>query len=894
MPVVNLPGAAERQANHAARDTRYQPPHLFETPVPRPGIARCLQGIRGKVVILAGPPGCGKTTVLSMRHAELAARGERVGWLTLSREDNDPDRLRRRLARAFGPGLPVSDDNIAHAPEHLFGFLDGLDCLTDPAAHDVVDRFILGVPPSSVVYVTAKRLRGARLHDGLLRGMVHVIGPEQMRLDNAEASALLGEHWTRADAGRLNQFVDGWAAGLRFLARAPEASARILRTVDEQTVPPVEMADYFDDVICAAMEPQLLSILMELSVIDRFPPEIVAAMPGVACDWALLEDQIRSGTFLRHLDDARHWVAFHPAFGRHLRHRLRRCRPERYEELKRFAAFWFERNGFPAEAIRHAVSLAETPVAARIIENVGAIAVDLDDGPDVELGEVIPPERAGELPLLFMAQIYHLIRRGKHREARTFFDEACRLTKDFTQLHEGADLAVVRGWANTILMVFQTADDVPISDNQIAMLEADLKVHLGTQPVVAASIASVLAFIYLDRSRHTESATFCMLGVQAQHASKITVFLRIHQASNAIARDTIEKAVLCIEDAQRLAAIESGIGSYEVLSTQIMRAILHYENNELEIAQALLMPALEQIRSINGWVRLYAEAYSTGSAIAGAFGGLDAAQAILRAGEAFAHERGLPRLSRLLAVSQLREYIRAGEWREAKALIETAPLDMLLASGSLSAIDLGQQVPALLEAAHLMVELGRPKDALDFLERINKPFLDEADNRFRFAYRVLAMRAAYGLRRYNAAVEHMQVAIAICRPAGLVRRALEARRHLIEMFDWSVRNGRQLPVGLAKYIEETLRNADGAECGDPLQQTSPRRGLEQASNNFMLSPRESEIIALMAEGYINKEIATRLGISEGTVKTHRKKIHEKLGVSSRSQAIMRARELLIV
>ena len=62
----------------------------------------------------------------------------------------------------------------------------------------------------------------------------------------------------------------------------------------------------------------------------------------------------------------------------------------------------------------------------------------------------------------------------------------------------------------------------------------------------------------------------------------------------------------------------------------------------------------------------------------------------------------------------------------------------------------------------------------------------------------------------------------------------------------------------------------------------------------MLSPRESEIIALMAEGYINKEIATRLGISEGTVKTHRKKIHEKLGVSSRSQAIMRARELLIV
>jgi DNA-binding CsgD family transcriptional regulator len=64
--------------------------------------------------------------------------------------------------------------------------------------------------------------------------------------------------------------------------------------------------------------------------------------------------------------------------------------------------------------------------------------------------------------------------------------------------------------------------------------------------------------------------------------------------------------------------------------------------------------------------------------------------------------------------------------------------------------------------------------------------------------------------------------------------------------------------------------------------------------NFALSPRETEIIALIAEGYLTKEIAVRLQISEGTVKSHRKKIHEKLGVISKSQAISRARELLII
>ena len=74
----------------------------------------------------------------------------------------------------------------------------------------------------------------------------------------------------------------------------------------------------------------------------------------------------------------------------------------------------------------------------------------------------------------------------------------------------------------------------------------------------------------------------------------------------------------------------------------------------------------------------------------------------------------------------------------------------------------------------------------------------------------------------------------------------------------------------------------------------PRRGPTVVTPNFALSPRETEIIALIAEGYLTKEIAVRLQISEGTVKSHRKKIHEKLGVISKSQAISRARELLII
>jgi two-component system, NarL family, response regulator YdfI len=52
-----------------------------------------------------------------------------------------------------------------------------------------------------------------------------------------------------------------------------------------------------------------------------------------------------------------------------------------------------------------------------------------------------------------------------------------------------------------------------------------------------------------------------------------------------------------------------------------------------------------------------------------------------------------------------------------------------------------------------------------------------------------------------------------------------------------------------------------------------------------LSPREVEILRWMAEGFGNKEIATRLGISDHTVKFHISSILAKLGVGSRTEAV---------
>ena len=65
----------------------------------------------------------------------------------------------------------------------------------------------------------------------------------------------------------------------------------------------------------------------------------------------------------------------------------------------------------------------------------------------------------------------------------------------------------------------------------------------------------------------------------------------------------------------------------------------------------------------------------------------------------------------------------------------------------------------------------------------------------------------------------------------------------------------------------------------------PGEGPESDPSEQVLSPREIEVLRMAAEGLGNKEIASRLGISDHTVKFHISSIFAKLGASSRTEAV---------
>jgi DNA-binding NarL/FixJ family response regulator len=104
---------------------------------------------------------------------------------------------------------------------------------------------------------------------------------------------------------------------------------------------------------------------------------------------------------------------------------------------------------------------------------------------------------------------------------------------------------------------------------------------------------------------------------------------------------------------------------------------------------------------------------------------------------------------------------------------------------------------------------------------------------------------------------------------------------------------------LARLIEATLAAARGESVLQPsvatkvIAELSRLAAAPPPANSALdrLSDREREVLRLIARGASNKEIATSLFVTEGTVKNHVTSILAKLEVSDRTQAALRAREL---
>jgi LuxR family transcriptional regulator, maltose regulon positive regulatory protein len=179
----------------------------------------------------------------------------------------------------------------------------------------------------------------------------------------------------------------------------------------------------------------------------------------------------------------------------------------------------------------------------------------------------------------------------------------------------------------------------------------------------------------------------------------------------------------------------------------------------------------------------------------------------------------------------------------------------------------------------LLARLLSPAEALGLLDRLT--LRAEAGGRFGrlLEMRVIEALALASLKRTPQALEKLGECLALGEPQGYLRIFLDEGEAMRELLSAYLRGP---APALPAYAQRIL------QAFDP---TGKASASGQGELIEALTRRELEVLGLISAGDSNQDIAEKLVISVSAVKKHAGNIYGKLGVSSRTQAVARARQL---
>jgi LuxR family maltose regulon positive regulatory protein len=299
-------------------------------------------------------------------------------------------------------------------------------------------------------------------------------------------------------------------------------------------------------------------------------------------------------------------------------------------------------------------------------------------------------------------------------------------------------------------------------------------------------------------------------------------------------------------------------------------ARLHYEWNDLETAERYGQQGQELVRQYDQALDRFIISEVFLARLKLAQGDVSGAAARLVQTEEAARQNGFVQRLPEVAAARVVVLLRQGEVTAAAQLVQAYELPLsqarvLLAQGDSTA------ALAILESVRQQME------ARNWQDELLKTMIVQA----------VALRA-HGAK--DQAVHVLGEALTLAEPGNFIRSFVdegEAMRLLIldcrlQIEEQGKREGQKL-IG---YIEKLL-----AAFPQPMVLSQSEIRDQKSEIIEPLSPREVEILRLIAQGLSNREVGERLHLALDTVKGHNRRIFDKLEVKSRTEAIARAREL---
>lgn len=836
------------------------------------------------VVLVQAPAGFGKTSLLAQWRLDHLARGGAVAWLSAQAQDDGP-RFVQALALAVrsGAGRPTFGHALLEAPPP--SGLEGITAWLAELAHsalqvvlivDEADRLgaepravlaylLRNAPPNLRCLVAARPDLQLDVDDLVAYGQCVVVGASQLRFGVSETLALMRERFGDAanpdEAARLHEITEGWPLGLQL-------ALSVMGRGDERAeVPRLDLhggalRTQFVGHLLGNLDPADLRLLTLLSPVDPLHPDLAQAIAQTS-DVPQQLARLQRDTPVLVAGEQTQWLRMHALVREALRRRFEELPPDQQAGVHSRAAQWLAGQGMLDTAADHALRGGDPQHAYELAERslYDSLMTRGRQGAVTEWLGRLPPEELDRRPRLLLAAAWSLALSERNDEAQRMVARILAQPNVDDALR--CECALVLGGAAIFAdepdrfaeLHDPWAESPPLRDPLLLQIHANrmaFRALLDGEPALARLRQQAgpgggegASADYLQRWRDL------IMGLSYLWEGQVTL------------AEQLLRPVL--------ARTEADLGRRHPFACMVaaLYAAALWEREQPQEAQAVLANRLDVLER-HALPECVLLAYRTLARIAARNGADHRALELLGGLDAVGLARRLPRLRVASLADQVRLHARGYRRDTCKTLVRQ--IDELLRDPGLPAGPLWQRsVRPLQLMAHGYAAIAAQdwRGALDALARADEAAL--ALKQSRFHIELLGMRALALQRCGERAEPLLREALDLARSHGLLQVLQDAHPDLGQ---WA----REVAAGSGAGVPPTPRPRAPAEAAQP-----------RALPSMALTPKEREVLELVARNMSNKEIGRALQVGEETIKWHMKNLFAKLDAGTRKQVVARAR-----